>query len=177
MLSIREFYHKYYKYVVIYSNLLMTADVDSELDETDLAILSSLVNNARITLSKMSQDINVPDATISHRLKRLERDVIKGYTVLLDPEKMGLEMTAIIIIQTETEKHGAVKVALSKLDEVSEVYSVSGEYDLLIKLWAHDMEELNQIINSKIRSIDGVEDLTEMIVMERVKEEAFPLQV
>ena len=103
--------------------------------------------------------------------------MIKGYTVILDPEKVGLEITAIIIIQTETEKHGAVKIALSKLDEVSEVYSVSGEYDLLTKLWAHNMEELNQIINSKIRSIDGVDDLTEMIVMERVKEGTVPLLV
>ena len=101
-------------------------DIDSEMDETDLAILHSLVKNARITLSKMSEDIDVPDATISHRLKRLEREVIKGYTVILDPDKVGLEMTAIIIIQTETEKHSAVKLALSKLDEVSEVYSVSG---------------------------------------------------
>jgi Lrp/AsnC family transcriptional regulator for asnA, asnC and gidA len=125
----------------------------------------------------MSQEIDVPDATISHRLKRLEQAVIKGYTVILDPPTMGLEMTAIIIIQTETEKHSAVKIALSKLEEVSEVYSVSGEYDLLIKLWAHDMEELNHVINSKIRSIDGVEDLTEMIVMERVKEGTVPLLV
>jgi Lrp/AsnC family transcriptional regulator for asnA, asnC and gidA len=153
----------------------MTEDVDSEMDETDLAILHSLMKNARITISKMSQEIDVPDATISHRLKRLERAVIKGYTAILDPQTVGLEMTAIIIIQTETEKHSAVKVALSKLEEVSEVYSVSGEYDLLIKLWAHDMEELNQVINSKIRSIDGVDDLTEMIVMERVKEEIVPL--
>jgi len=153
----------------------MTEEADSEMDETDLAILHSLVKNARITISKMSQEIDVPDATISHRLKRLEQAVIKGYTVILDPPTMGLEMTAIIIIQTETEKHSAVKIALSKLEEVSEVYSVSGEYDLLIKLWAHDMEELNHVINSKIRSIDGVEDLTEMIVMERVKEEIVPL--
>jgi len=153
----------------------MTEDVNSEMDETDSAIIHSLVKNARITISKMSQEIDVPDATISHRLKRLERTVIKGYTVILDPQAIGLEMTAIIIIQTETEKHSAVKIALSKLEEVSEVYSVSGEYDLLIKLWAHDMEELNHVINSKIRSIDGVDDLTEMIVMERVKEETIPL--
>ncbi|MGZ4902593.1 MAG: Lrp/AsnC family transcriptional regulator [Halobacteriota archaeon] len=153
----------------------MTEDVDSALDETDLAILQALVKNARITLSKMSEDIGVPDATISHRLKRLEREVIKGYTVVFDPDAVGLDMTAIIIIQTETEKHSAVKHALADLDEVSEVYSVSGEYDLLIKLWAHDMEELSQLIDSKIRSIDGVDDLTEMIVMERVKEGTAPL--
>lgn len=153
----------------------MTEDVNSEMDETDSAILHSLTKNARITISKMSQEIDVPDATISHRLKRLERTMIKGYTVILDPQAIGLDMTAIIIIQTETEKHSAVKIALSNLEEVSEVYSVSGEYDLLIKLWAHDMEELNHAINSKIRSIDGVDDLTEMIVMERVKEEMTPL--
>jgi Lrp/AsnC family transcriptional regulator for asnA, asnC and gidA len=153
----------------------MTEDVNSEMDETDSAILRSLTKNARITISKMSQEIDVPDATISHRLKRLERTMIKGYTVILDPQAIGLDMTAIIIIQTETEKHSAVKIALSNLEEVSEVYSVSGEYDLLIKLWAHDMEELNHVINSKIRSIDGVDDLTEMIVMERVKEEMTPL--
>ncbi len=153
----------------------MTEDVDSAMDETDLAILQALGNNARITLSKMSEDIGVPDATISHRLKRLEREVIKGYTVIFDPDTVGLEMTAIIIIQTETEKHSAVKHALADLDEVSEVYSVSGEYDLLIKLWAHDMEELNQLIDHKIRSIDGVDDLTEMLVMERVKEGTVPL--
>jgi len=153
----------------------MTEDVNSEMDETDSAILHSLTKNARITISKMSQEIDVPDATISHRLKRLERTMIKGYTVILDPQAIGLDMTAIIIIQTETEKHSAVKIALSDLEEVSEVYSVSGEYDLLIKLWAHNMEELNHVINSKIRSIDGVDDLTEMIVMERVKEEMVPL--
>jgi len=153
----------------------MTEDVDSAMDETDLVILDALAKNARVTLSKMSEDIDVPDATISHRLKRLEREVIKGYTVIFDPGAVGLDMTAIIIIQTETEKHSAVKYALADLDEVSEVYSVSGEYDLLIKLWAHDMEELNQLIDNKIRSIDGVDDLTEMIVMERVKEGTVPL--
>lgn len=58
---------------------------------------------------------------------------------------------------------------LLKSDKVSEVYSIFGEYELLIKLRAHNIEELNQLINSKIRSIDGVEDLTEMIVIERMK--------
>lgn len=140
------------------------------MDEIDSDIIRSLVKNSRITLSQMSKDINVPDATISNRLKKLEKDVIKQYTLLLDPLKLGLTVTAIIIIQTESEKHGSVEIELSKLKDVSEVYSISGEYDILIKVWAHDLEELNKIVNNKIRSVDGVEDLTEMIVMERVKD-------
>jgi Lrp/AsnC family transcriptional regulator for asnA, asnC and gidA len=141
------------------------------MDDVDLAILRSLIKNSRITISQMSKEIDVPDATISNRLKKLEVDVIRRYTMILDWQKMGLEITSIIIIQTESEKHGSVKEELSRLEEVSEVYSVSGEYDILIKVWVSGIEELNQIINSKIRSIDGIEDLTEMIVMERVKED------
>jgi len=145
------------------------------MDDLDMDILRSLIKNSRITLSQMSKEIDAPDATISNRLKKLENDVIKRYTIILDWEKIGLDITTIIIIQTESEKHESVKEELSKLEEVSEVYSVSGEYDILIKVWVRDIEELNQLMNTKIRSIEGVEDLTEMIVMERVKEEMVPL--
>ncbi|HOI39503.1 MAG TPA: Lrp/AsnC family transcriptional regulator [Methanobacterium sp.] len=141
------------------------------MDDVDLAILRSLIKNSRITISQMSKEIDIPDATISNRLKKLEKSVIKRYTLIPDWQKIGLEITSIIIIQTESEKHELVKVELSRLKEVSEVYSVSGEYDILIKVWVKSIEDLNQLINSKIRSIDGVEDLTEMIVMERVKED------
>lgn len=67
------------------------------------------------------------------------------------------------------------KKMLSKLNKVSEVYSVSGEYDILIKVWVKSIEELNELINTKIRSINGIEDLTEMIVMERIKEDVSAL--
>jgi Lrp/AsnC family transcriptional regulator for asnA, asnC and gidA len=145
------------------------------MDDVDTAILRSLIKNSRISLSQMSKEIDVPDATISNRLKKLENDIIKRYTVILDWQKIGLDITTIIIIQTESEKHQSVKEELSKLEEVSEVYSVSGEYDILIKVWVRNIEELNKLMNTKIRSVDGVEDLTEMIVMERVKEEMVPL--
>lgn len=145
------------------------------MDEIDMRIIRSLIQNSRITLSQMSKDINVPDATISNRLKKLEKNVIKQYTILLNPDKLDLKITAIIIIQSESEKHKKVEKELSNLEEVSEVYSISGEYDILIKIWAHSLEELNKIINSKIRSVDGIEDLTEMIVMKRVKEGVVPL--
>jgi Lrp/AsnC family transcriptional regulator, regulator for asnA, asnC and gidA len=144
------------------------------MDDIDMEIIRSLIKNSRITISQMSKEIDVPDATISNRLKKLEKNAIKEYTLILDPKALGLKVTAIVIIQTESEKHENVEKELSMLEEVSEVYSISGEYDILIKLWSHSLEELNKVMNSKIRSVDGVEDLTEMIVMERVKEGVVP---
>lgn len=97
--------------------------------------------------------------------------MIEQYTTLINPEAVGIKVTAMIIIQTETENHENVEKELPKLDQVSHVYSISGEYDILIKVWAHTLEELNDIINSEIRTINGIEELRELIVMERLKEE------
>ncbi|MGZ7135167.1 MAG: Lrp/AsnC family transcriptional regulator, partial [Methanobacterium sp.] len=106
------------------------------MDDVDLAILRSLIKNSRISISQMSKEIDIPDATISNRLKKLEADVIRRYTMILDWQMVALEITSIIIIQTESEKHESVKEELSRLEDISEVYSVSGEYDILIKVWA-----------------------------------------
>ena len=50
-----------------------------------------------------------------------------------------------------------------------------GEYDLFVKVWSRSLDELNTIINDHIRSIDGIEDLLEIVVVERVKEETPPV--
>ena len=65
--------------------------------------------------------------------------------------------------------------ALAKIPEITEVYGVLGEYDLFIKVWSRSLEELNSTINDQIRSIDGIEDLLEIVVVERVKEETPPV--
>ena len=148
----------------------------SELDEVDSAILRLLRENARMSYLEMSRKTGISDATIQHRLKRMkERGVIDRFTVLANPAATGYAVTAIMLVQTESEKHDEAKTALSALPEVSEVYSVLGEYDLYMKVWAKSLEELNRFINDQIRAIDGIEDLLEIVVVERVKEEAPPV--
>ena len=148
----------------------------SELDEVDSAILRLLRENARMSYLEMSRKTGISDATIQHRLKRMkERGVIDRFTVLANPAATGYAVTAIMLVQTESEKHDEAKTALSALPEVSEVYSVLGEYDLYMKVWAKSLEELNRFINDQIRAIGGIEDLLEIVVVERVKEEAPPV--
>ncbi|MGZ7067324.1 MAG: Lrp/AsnC family transcriptional regulator, partial [Methanobacterium sp.] len=59
------------------------------MDDVDLAILRSLIKNSRISISQMSKEIDIPDATISNRLKKLEADVIRRYTMILDWQMVG----------------------------------------------------------------------------------------
>ena len=146
------------------------------MDENDKKILTELISNSRMPISKISSKTGIPDSTVSNRIKKLENNnIIEQYTTIINPEAIGIKVIAMIIIQTETEKHENVEIELPKLDKVSQVYSISGEYDILIKVWAHTLEELNDIVNSEIRTIDGIEELRELIVMENLKEE--PLKV
>ena len=146
------------------------------MDENDKKILTELISNSRMPISKISSKTGIPDSTVSNRIKKLENNnIIEQYTTIINPEAIGIKVIARIIIQTETEKHENVEIELPKLDKVSQVYSISGEYDILIKVWAHTLEELNDIVNSEIRTIDGIEELRELIVMEKLKEE--PLKV
>jgi len=147
-----------------------------DLDEVDLAILRNLRDNSRIHLQEISEITGVPDATIQFRLKRMMANgAIDKFTIIANPNATGYMVTAIMLVQTNTDKHDEAKAALAAVPEISEVYSVLGEYDLFIKVWSKSLEGLNLVINDKVRSIDGVEDLLEIVVVERVKEETPPV--
>ena len=146
-----------------------------DLDDTDRTILGLLKKNARMSYTEMSRLTGIADATIQHRLKRMKDRGVVTFTVQVEPDASGYQVTSVMLVQTDTEKHDEAKKALAALSKVSEVYSVLGEYDLLIKVWARTLEELNEFINDYIRAIDGIEDLTEIVVVERVKEETPPI--
>jgi Lrp/AsnC family transcriptional regulator for asnA, asnC and gidA len=146
------------------------------IDEMDRTILRHLRQNSRMSLLEMSRLTSISDATIQSRLKRMKGNgVIDKFTVILNPSATGFVVTAIMLVKTEADKHDKAKKALVDIPEVSEVYSVLGEYDLFIKVWSKSLEELNASINDKIRSIDGIEDLVEIVVVEIAKEESSPV--
>ena len=147
-----------------------------DLDNIDLSILRLLRQNARMSLQEMSRRTGISDATIQFRLKRMKaNEVIEKFTVTANPTATGYIITAIILVKTDIERHEQAVAALSKLAEVTEVYGVLGEYDLFVKVWSRSLEELNAIINDRIRSIDGIDDLLEIVVVQRVKEETPPI--
>jgi len=150
----------------------------SELDEVDRSILKFLRENSRMSMQEMSRLSGIPDATIQFRLKRLKANgIIESFTIEVDPAALGLDVMAIVLVQTEADKHDEAKMALARLPEIIEVYAVLGEYDLLIKVLAKSLEDLNALINDKIRTIEGIEDLMEMVVVERIKEETSPISI
>jgi len=147
-----------------------------ELDEMDRIILKSLRENSRMSLQEISRKSGISDATIQFRLKRMKANgVIERFTISANPAATGYVVTAIILVQTDGDRHDQTLMDLARIPEITEVYGILGEYDLFLKIWSKSLEELNAIINDCIRSLDGIEDLHEIVVVERAKEEMPPI--
>jgi len=144
------------------------------LDDLDLAILAELENNARITVSELARRLDSPTSTIRDRIRRLEEDgVILGYTAIINPEKLGLGIKAIVHV---TRDHGvSLETILSeatKLPEMTKVQLLTGDTDELITLYARNVDHLKDVMYNKFGLISGMIRMSTAIVLE---ERDFPL--
>ncbi|MCD6470534.1 Lrp/AsnC family transcriptional regulator [Candidatus Bathyarchaeota archaeon] len=141
------------------------------VDEVDKEILRMLQENARTSFRKIAKKLNVSEATVFVRVRKLlKKGVIKGFTAIISPELLGKNITAFILINADPKKLQNVLEALSKIDDVYEVYDVTGSYYVIAKVRTEDQERLAKIID-KIGMIDGITSTETAVVLRSIKEE------
>jgi len=142
-----------------------------QLDEVDLKILRLLQEDARTPFAKIAREVGVSEATVHMRVKRLkEMNILKGFQALIDPSSVGKGLTAITLIKADPLKYHEILEKLKSMDDVYEVYDVTGEYDAVVKLRSNSREELARLIDS-IGQIRGVISTLTMIVLKTIKED------
>ena len=146
-----------------------------ELDELDIGILRLLQSNARLSYRGIASRLGVSPATVLVRLKKLRRKgVLKGFTIVLDPYKLGYNSLAFILVKTDPRRTKYVAARLLREPFITEIHEVTGDYHLLVKVWAKDNVDLANIID-RIRLVDGVVDTNTLYVLRIVKETRNPL--
>lgn len=126
-----------------------------ELDELDEKILRMIVDNARIPFLEVARACGVSGAAIHQRVQKLiALGVIKGSEFLLDAEKIGYETCAYVgIFLTSPSTFESVVRELEKIPEVVECYYTTGQYDVLIKVFAKNNKDLLRIIHSELQPL------------------------
>jgi len=141
-----------------------------DLDKEELTILEELQEDGRISYAELARKTGIPDSTIYDKTQRLiSGGIIKGFTAILNDEKIGFTSTAIIGVETGARLYHEVANKLCEIEEVVEVYGTTAEFDLMIKVRALSRIELSVILR-KIRSIDGVDDIYVSSILEVFKE-------
>jgi len=155
--------------------VITVLSIFGELDDLDLEILRLLQINARLSYRKIAERLGVSPATILVRLRRLKKKgIVKGFTVEIDPYKLGYQSLAYMLLKVDPRKLRKVISRFMKEPYIVEIYEITGDYHLLIKLWARDPGDLANIID-RIRLIDGVNDTNTLYVLKINKESKNPI--
>lgn len=140
------------------------------LDKTDEKILKILMKDARVSARQIALKLGISTVTAISRLKKLENEkIISGYTSLIDHEKIGYDITAIIEI---IAKKNVIDIEnkLAKKDNVCCVYDITGNTDTIIVAKFKEREELSNFVKS-LSSMANVENTITHVVLNTAKED------
>lgn len=144
------------------------------LDVRDLDILRLLQANARISVKEISDQINLSTTPVHERIKRLEASgVIKQYATLVDGTKIkkGLMVICYVSLNQHSKKSGTQFIKLiNDLPEVVECYSISGEFDFMLKIVAEDMNSYYNFHVNKLSQAENIGQVQSVFIMGVVKQ-------
>ncbi len=144
------------------------------LDKKDLAILQLLQNNARITVKEISEQVHLSTTPVHERIKRMETNgVIKQYATLIDHTKVkkGLMVICYVSLKEHNKKAGSKFIdIIGSLNEVIECYSISGEFDFMMKVVCEDMNAYYNFHVNKLSQVENMGKVQSVFVMGIIKQ-------
>ncbi len=150
-----------------------------KLDEKDSAILTLIQKDSKLTAKQISKRVGSPITTVFAKIKRMEElGIVREYRAIVAPEKLGSGTTAFILASVSYRAKSddlpvsqrAVAAEVAKFPEVQEVHIITGDWDLLIKLRAENVDVIGKFVVDKLRLIRGLEKALTCMVFETVKE-------
>jgi DNA-binding Lrp family transcriptional regulator len=117
------------------------------LDDIDIRILNLLQEDSRLSYNKIATKLRLSVGTVFNHVKNLQkRGVLKGYTIILDWVKLGYNLSALVLVQTDGKHVTEVENEIAKSPNVVAVYDVTGDYDAVVVSKFKDRNSLNVFI-------------------------------
>ncbi|USZ72478.1 Lrp/AsnC family transcriptional regulator [Natronosalvus halobius] len=136
------------------------------LDDTDRAILRILQENARTPFSEIARQIDMSSATVHDRVNRLEEaGVIEGYHAKVEPKAIGLGISALVGLRVEQGREQDTLERLTDIEGVQEVHLTTGEWDVMMRVYAADADALRELMFNQIAQMDGFSRSQTMVIL------------
>lgn len=146
---------------------------NENLDETDRKILRILQRNSDLTVKELAAKLHLSTSPTFERQKRLERDgYIERYMAVVNPHKVGNGIMVLCNIRLKQHSQELIQEfmdVVQNLEEITECYNTSGDYDFLIKVYAHDMKSYQQFMLNTLGTINCIGSLHSIFVIDETK--------
>ena len=146
---------------------------DLKLDKIDRLILEKLQLNAKITNSRLAEEIGLSPAPTLERVKKLENSgIILSYHAELDKEQLGLGVSVFIqasLVGSRKSVFDSFTEKINTIPEVVECYHMTGTSDFLIKVLTKDIQTYNDFIIEKLIDIEEIGNLHSNVILSTIK--------
>ena len=144
------------------------------LDDTDRTLLGYLQENARISNAELARRVGLSPPGLQKRLRRLEeKGVIDRFVTLVNREAIGYDMLCIVQVtlrRHEPEAFARFGLLVQEMPEVLECYSVTGEFDYLLKIAVRNRKHLEHFLMKVLTPIPGMDTIRTSMVLRGIKE-------
>lgn len=140
------------------------------VDHLDMKILKLLQKDGSLTFTGIARKLRLNESTVRKRVMALKKKgVIKKFTVIIEPSKVGFNTVAIVGVDVDPPKLLEVAQELCDIPETRYVATSTGDHMIMTEIWAKDGIELSKIVSEKIGKIDGVNKICPAIILEKLK--------
>ena len=137
-----DIFQNIYKLVDKYLYLYMEKQ-NYELDKKDFKIIDELKQDSRSTIKEIAKKTKIRPSTVHQRIKKLlDNEVIEKFTVKLSNLAVGESFVVFVLVKADHE----IERTFFESPHVKEVFGITGEYDLLMKLKFADINDFNEFI-------------------------------
>jgi Lrp/AsnC family leucine-responsive transcriptional regulator len=137
-----------------------------------LQIVRALLQDSKTPLKTLASNLGMHPSSLAYRVHKLKSaGIIRRFTVSVDWRKLGKNVEVAVLINCPPKDSKKVASILLKYDEVIELHSLTGNYDMLAMVTLNDMNEYKEFLEKKLGAIPEIESFRTGIVLEDFKEE------
>jgi Lrp/AsnC family transcriptional regulator, regulator for asnA, asnC and gidA len=140
-----------------------------KLDSIDTGMISLLQKNGRLSNTEIAKKLNISEATVRIHLKRLLDEEFIQIVAVSNPFMLGYEITGDLYIHVEINKIESVISELKKIKELWYIVTTTGNANINAEFIVKSLEDLNDLVYSKISTIDGIRGVESSVIMKYIK--------
>ena len=141
-------------------------------DDLDMKLLFELSKDGNISVPTLSKKLGVSASVLYSRIKRLVRKkLIKKFTIEIDDSLLGISVKASVGINRDPKFKMQIHKKLLEVSEVVSISEVTGRFDIMIRVYTQDLEDLHTVVIEKIGKIEGIQNTETFVELQKTDNE------
>lgn len=141
-------------------------------DELDMKLLYELTKDGSISVPDLSKKLGINASVLYSRIKRLvKKKLIKKFTIVVDDSLLGISVKASVGINRDPKLKDEIHKKLMDIPEIVSISEVTGRFDMIVRVYARNLEELHGIVIDKIGKVEGLQNSETFVELQKTEKD------